>query len=921
MIEWIIGAALLAGGLFGTGKTKRPNSSPASTPCEDFPAKVAEWRSHWQPTVDHSRWIPKSMASRIVARFPPPKRSGISLRWLGGDSVEQELLAEFAAHNVAYLARQKERLKPFFDTVEKNPLTDDQMDGCICMDDAVQIVAAAGSGKTSTMVARVGYALHEGLVKPEQILVLAFNRSVAEELQSRVNARLTGFDGIGAVTIKTFNAFGLGVIGKATGRKPSLAEWAEPGRDGATIVEIIDDMRSSDDKFRHDWDLFRTVFGRDIGSWSDPLQANAYRDGRRGILTANGEIVKSEEERMIADWLFYHGVHYQYEQPYEHDTTTEHHRQYRPDFFYPEINLYHEHFALNERGQAPPHFGGDYLGGVRWKRELHAEKGTRLFETTSHEIRNAEGFANLAEALTRSGILLQYDPDRQTKGQRPVTTEQLAATIRIFQQHVKGNGLSHAQLRETAAKDTRGHADRLTRFLALYERIADEWERRLREADCIDFDDMLLMAIDHIESGGFVSPYMMVLADEFQDTSRAKVRLLKALLTSAGEEAHLCVVGDDWQGINRFAGADISVMTEFEKVFATRLMLSTTFRCPAQLCEASSAFVQANPRQIRKTVETTNPYTKKSLHAFAAETQALALARLEQDLHSMYDFARSGRLNTDSGDRISVMMLGRYNNDEPRGWQRWKRRFGDLLSIEYRTVHSSKGLEADYVMLLNVVEGMMGFPSQITDDPILQIAMPEPDPYPLAEERRLFYVALTRARRQVRIYTLADAPSRFLIELARTSAVEIEAEEGVLSPCPKCGCGTMRRYDGQYGPFEACSTHPRCDFKRNISVESSRAGAPSNRVRIASPMSVGDSCPTCGDGSMVVRSGGGYQPFLACSGYPSCKTTAALDGGTDGGATRRQTLPIDHLAGTGSRTTLEAPPNRRDRSVSRKGLD
>jgi DNA helicase-4 len=101
------------------------------------------------------------MASRIIARFPPPKRSGMSFPWLGGDRFEQELLAEFATHNVAYLARQKERLKPFFDTVEKNPLTDDQMDGCICMDDAVQIVAAAGSGKTSTMVARVGYALHE----------------------------------------------------------------------------------------------------------------------------------------------------------------------------------------------------------------------------------------------------------------------------------------------------------------------------------------------------------------------------------------------------------------------------------------------------------------------------------------------------------------------------------------------------------------------------------------------------------------------------------------------------------------------------------------------------------------------------------------------------------------------------------------
>lgn len=878
MIEWIIGAALLAGGLFGNNKTKPQSPRPVPGPREDFPAKVAQWRTSWEPAVDRSRWIPKSMASRIIARFPPPKRSDISFSWMGGDRVEQELLTEFAAHNVTYLAKQKERLKPFFDTVEKNPLTDDQMDGCICMDDAVQIVAAAGSGKTSTMVARVGYALHEDLVQPEQILVLAFNRAVAEELQARIKARLTGFDGVDAVTVKTFNAFGLSVIGKATGRKPSLAEWAEPGRDGAMIVEIIDDLRTGDDKFRHDWDLFRTVFGRNIGSWNEPVQANAYRDGRRGILTANGEIVKSEEERMIADWLFYHGVLYQYERPYEHDTATEHHRQYRPDFFYPEISLYHEHFALDDKGQAPPHFGGDYVSGVHWKRELHAEKGTRLFETTSHGIRGAAGFAGLADKLKRSGITLQYDPDRPPKGQRPITTEQLAATIRIFQQHVKSNGLSHEQLRDAAAKDAQGHADRSARFLALFERIANEWERRLREADCIDFDDMLLMAIEHIESGRFASPYLMVLADEFQDTSRAKVRMLKALLKNAGEEAHLCVVGDDWQGINRFAGADIAVMTEFDKVFdhSTRLMLNTTFRCPAQLCEASSTFVQANPRQIKKAVETTNPYAKKALHAFAAESPALALERLEQDLQSMYDFARDGRLSPDVGDRISVMMLGRYNNDEPRGWRRWQLRFGDFLSIEYRTVHSSKGLEADYVMLLNVVEGMMGFPSQITDDPVLQIAMPEPDPYPLAEERRLFYVALTRARRQVRIYTQTDSPSRFLSELAKSGAIEVEAEGGVLIPCPKCGEGTMRRYDGQYGPFEACSTHPRCDFKRNVSGECSAAPPPSNRVRITHPISAGDACPTCGDGLMVVRSGGAYQPFLACSAYPSCKTTAAL---------------------------------------------
>ncbi|MFJ5487118.1 UvrD-helicase domain-containing protein [Hansschlegelia beijingensis] len=826
MIEWIIGAALLAGGLFGSGSqsgSKIPGRSPQSrvgTAGDSYAAEVAEWRAQWESHVDRSRWIPKSTASRIVARFPPPRRWALTSPWVGADQIEQDLMAEFAAHNVEYLARQKERLKLFFETVEKNQLTDEQMDGCICMDDAVQIVAAAGSGKTSTMVAKVGYAIQDGLVRPEQILVLAFNRSVAEELQARIKNRLADFDGVAAVTVKTFNAFGLSVIGKATRRKPSLAEWAEPGRDGPMIVEIIGDLRQRDPQFRDDWDLFRTVFGRAIGSWNEPARPNTYRNGKRGILTANGEIVKSEEERMIADWLFYHGVRYDYEVAYEHDTVTEHHRQYKPDFFYPDIQLYHEHFALNERGMAPAHFAGDYLAGVRWKRALHAEMGTRLFETTSHEIRGNAGFARIAAELEQNGVTLCYDPDRPTKGQAPITTEQLAATIRIFQQHVKSNGLSRPQLRD-AAKAAGGHIDRSIRFLALFARISDEWERRLRAADCIDFDDMLLMATDHIESGRFASPYAMILADEFQDVSRAKVRLLKALLKNAGEDAHLCVVGDDWQGINRFAGADIAVMTEFEKVFAhsTRLMLSTTFRCPAQLCETSSAFVQANPRQIKKTVKTTNGYKKKSLFAYAADNRALARVRLEQDLQSMYDFARTGRLSVDHGGRITVMLLGRYHSDEPPGWKRWQRRFDDLIKIEFRTVHSSKGLEADYVMLVNVVEGILGFPSRITDDPVLQIAMPDPDPYPMAEERRLFYVALTRARRQVRIYTLQDRPSRFLSEMAKSGAIEIETEGGAATPCPKCGEGALRRREGKYGPFEVCSTGARCAFKRNIPLD------------------------------------------------------------------------------------------------------
>lgn len=172
---------------------------------------------------------------------------------------------KFEAHNAKFLKDQKDKLDDFFASVERNPLTNEQMDSCICMDDAVQIVAAAGSGKTSTIVARIGYALKEGLARPEQILVLAFNRSVKEELEKRIKERLGEIGNIQRVNVKTFNAFGLEVIGKSTGRKPRLADWVEQGRDVQTISEIVEDLQQRDPQFCLDWGLFRTIFGGSIG--------------------------------------------------------------------------------------------------------------------------------------------------------------------------------------------------------------------------------------------------------------------------------------------------------------------------------------------------------------------------------------------------------------------------------------------------------------------------------------------------------------------------------------------------------------------------------------------------------------------------------------------------------------------------------
>lgn len=217
-----------------------------------------------------------------------------------------------------------------------------------------------------------------------------------------------------------------------------------------------------------------------------------------------------------------------------------------------------------------------------------------------------------------------------------------------------------------------------------------------------------------------------------------------------------------------------------------------------------------------------------------------------------------------------MLLLGRYQSDCPVAMRQWQSRFRDSLNIDFKTVHSSKGLEADYVMILNVIEGERGFPCQIEDDPVLQLPMPAPDTFPMSEERRLFYVALTRARREVRIYTDITHPSRFLLELTKNAALVIEPiDSSAKEMCPKCGRGVLTLKKGRYGDFTRCNTWPSCNFSKSVTTISSGVG--SAPIRLTGFVSPGSSCPTCQRGRMGERNGM-FGSFLGCSEYPSCKT-------------------------------------------------
>ena len=824
----VLGDKLLNGDKKTTGAltpAPRPSWSPQQQQEERSKQMLADWEALFAGHFSQARWITTSAAKRFIAQNPRPLTSFEAMRALAGvgnanaAGLPDGVFHKVQAHNQAVLERQKVELKAFFETVEKSPLTDEQIHACICMDDNVMVVAAAGSGKTSTMVAKAGYVLNQGLATPEQVLLLAFNRDAADELGQRVRERLSGIEGIEGVTVQTFHGFGLSLIAEATGRKPTLAPWLEhSGQDLAFMAEIAQAIASHDPEFRRDWDLFRTVYARDLGALGEAADPEASDGRQRGFRTADGKLVKSKEEQLICNWLFFNGVNYAYEPAYEHDTADRRYRQYRPDFFYPDINLYHEHFALDDEGRAPAHFGDGYVKGVHWKRALHAEKGTELFETTSAQIRSNEALDRLREELVSRGVELSFDPARKTDGPPPLTDEQLARTLRVFQQHVKSNGLSQFALEQSAQEQSARFGYRAQLFLRIYERLSAEWERRLRAGGYIDFEDMLRQAAELVEAGRYENPYTVVLADEFQDSSRARARLLQVLTRS--DDAHLTVVGDDWQGVNRFAGADLRVMSEFQGFFSpsSTLQLTTTFRCPQALCDVSSAFVQANPRQLKKTVQSTSTFDNRPLQAYGFSNPSAIEDHIEQQLRQMVDLVVSERLQPGRDGRINVLILGRYKTDKPGRLSRWTRLFRPHLDVRYKTIHASKGLEAEYVYVLGLVEGRKGFPSQIEDDPILGLAMPDADPFAMAEERRLFYVALTRASRQARLYTSLDKPSRFVTELVANEQLIIEPVDGeTVETCPKCQAGVLRVRQSEFGAFHGCSRYAvGCDFKRTI---------------------------------------------------------------------------------------------------------
>ncbi len=745
------------------------------------------------------------------------------------------------------------------------PPTDEQAEAIATDEDATLVLAGAGTGKTAVITGKVAHLVRNEGIPSGEVLVLAFNRKAAKEIRERLPDDLAG------AHVFTFHAFGGRVIADVE-VAPTVSKLAE---DEAQLYKVIDGILTdllTDPQQNSAVVDFITRHRVSYRSQFDFQTPGEYYDYVRHseLRTLSGDLVKSFEELAIANFLTLNGVRFEYEAPFKFPTANKRHRQYRPDFYLPDYEIYIEHFALDREDQ-PPRGWGRYADDVFWKRGIHATYGTNVLETYSWQQREGALLATLSAQLEKEGVAFEPAalPTLVEALRESGMITWLARLVAAFLNHVKTSGLSPEELRARANKSTdpaRGEA-----FLDVFEAVHARYEGLLEEEEAIDFHDLINHAAAHIRDDRWKSPYRYVLVDEFQDVSAGRMALLQALGRTG---VAYFLVGDDWQSIYRFAGSDVGLVRDCGRYLGhvRERTLGRTFRFAGGILEPSTAFVVRNPAQTQRALRPARGVRDGGVTVIAGDDPRHGVEDALRDIED-----REG----EDGPPISVLVLGRYRDSRKALPPRRR----DRLRVEFSTVHAAKGREADYVIVLDLRDARHGFPSQYEEDPLLGLVLPPPPggAYPHAEERRLFYVAITRAR--CGAYLVADSlrPSPFVDELLRESPDLRrigKLRRHRTAACPSCRTGRLGVAED--GGSMYCLNFPLCRYraprcqrcKNGFTVITGGASRCTDASCDARP----PVCESCGSGVMVIREGSSGR-FLGCTAYasnPPCTNTRNL---------------------------------------------
>jgi len=777
---------------------------------------------------------------------------------------------KITTHNDSYIERHLR--DDIFNDINGRKLDDSQKKAILCDSVSNLVIAGAGSGKTLTICGKAKFLIEIMGIPKEDILFLSYSSLATEDLREKLEG--ITFD----LNVSTFHSLGLRIIEMANGVRQNIdtsydaiiesyfsEELFSPQNEEILrkVFEFYARFSSVAEKkvFASKGELFKNLKRQDLSTLKNTLiDLSCDKDKKE---TIKKERVKSYEEMAIANFYYINGIEYQYEKPYKIDTSTPDYRQYNPDFTLIENEIYHEHYGIDKEGRCTQFSKKEeskYLKGMKWKNNLHTLHENKYIKTYSHEFQDGTLFESLERQLKEHGVEFKPLTAKQIRDSLNsiYKNKNFESFIRLVKSFInlyktRYTNRHHFEKMKNETFANVYEKQRASMFLDICENIYVYYRKKLNGK--IDFDDMILEAMDKVLSLDCFK-YKYIIVDEFQDISYSRMQLLRSLIKHGNSK--LFAVGDDWQSIYRFSGCDLGIFLDFNDYFemATLNKLSTNFRNSKELYDIVEPFITANPKQIKKEIicksSKTNPlrvvYSDDKFSAFN-----IALQDISQE-NPMANILLLGRNNFDLKDLQGNSAII-VNKDKSIYYRRFPN-----LKMTFKTVHGSKGLEEDYVIVLNNDDSRTGFPNKIEDDPILSLILSYKDSFIYAEERRLFYVALTRTRNYCYLLVNINSVSDFVDELIKECYIvnpEVIDEDKSYKKCPKCETGNLilRRGGVDNGWFYGCSNFPYCDYSYSDTkvIETSKR------------------CPCCGHFILWRKTSG--RNFLACSNFPRCKFT------------------------------------------------
>jgi DNA helicase-4 len=692
-------------------------------------------------------------------------------------------------------------------------LNDEQRQAVTSEIKRILVLAGAGSGKTKTLLQKIIYLIEEKCVSPSSILAITFTKNAANEMIDRLiisadksgeyertllNKKVTfaakeivrqewrkKFKWISGLTIRTFHSFCYSVL-RTYGAKEFDNQFRIIGEEKSgeedefskyvaaeTVYEVFHKLliQSCEDP-EYLLKVKRYILDYLVDRIHTKKNTYATPDGKF-YTSLNGTKVRSKSEQSIADWLYRHNIPFEYEPQLQVVDFSFH-----PDFYIPAANLYIEHVSNKSHPIAD--------------KEKQFQKGGMLYAKTFEEdTKDSVYFNHVLDNLFKSRLPHDFNKtvELNFKEEFKAIMDKVHEFIRLTVQVMDMVKVENIAFNEVKAKAVKDQHERVRDFYELAIPLIEQYLAYCVDKSYLDFNDMVTRCISVLGSQQDISHYykdryQYILVDEFQDVNNLQVDLIQLLLTS---QTQLFCVGDDWQSIYGFRGSNVNYIIEFEKHFPNSeiIKLNLNYRSTEHIVGASNEVIKNNKHKIDKEIKAVN----RSEHK-------IVVYEGNDDQDNIDFCARTVQQLLDDGvnseeilflyRRTSMYRPGQYSNKPSLSAALTQKG----LRVSAKTIHSSKGLEAKVVFILGLSEGSGGFPDIWMEDRIFQVIKTSDRDLLMEEERRLFYVAITRAREKLYLITEKGNESSFLKEIPEIYTVKtgepIHISEEKVLLCKKC---------------------------------------------------------------------------------------------------------------------------------------